>query len=74
MTKNCLRRLDQVTELRRRVRSAESSRDAATADAAELRAAATAAASSKAEADVALCETRAMLAARDERVSWQQEK
>ena len=50
------------------MRCAESGRDAAVADAAELRAAATAAASSKAEADVTLCEMRATLAARDEKV------
>ena len=55
------------------MRSAEASRDAATADAAEARAAATAAASGKAEADVVLSETRAMLAVRDEKVRCQEE-
>lgn len=56
------------------MRSAEIGRDAAAAEAAELRAAGTAAASSKAEADVALCETRATLAARDEKVCWPEDK
>lgn len=60
-----------MTELRRRLRSAEAGRDAATGEAAEARAAATAAAAEKAEADVALSEARATLAARNEKVRWQ---
>jgi hypothetical protein len=50
------------------MRTAEASRDAATSEAAEARAAATGAASAKAEADVALSETRATLAVHNEKV------